>query len=215
MNNISHEIRTPLNGILGFAPMTIDPSLSESERKEFLEILNLSSKRLMKTITDHMDTSLIKSGNLDVMLSEFEPGVLIDEIQKQFQSQCNRKGISFIVEKQETFNSLVIKSDRGLLKKIFTHLLDNAIKFTDAGCITLGVSIKINEIEFYVKDTGIGISENAISIVFGHFSQKDESITRRHEGSGLGLTIVKGMLTLLGGSITATSAKGVGSTFTL
>jgi CheY-like chemotaxis protein len=214
INNISHEIRTPLNDILGFAPMIIDPSFSESNRKEFLEILNLSSKRLMHTITECMDTSLITLASMNVILTKFEPGILIDEIRKQFQTQCARKGISFLVEKQETLNSVVIKSDRGFLKKILSHLMANALKFTDEGSITLGVSIKINEIEFYVKDTGIGISEDTLSIIFGHFSKEDESITRKHEGSGFGLTIVKEMLTLLGGTIKATSVKGVASTFT-
>jgi signal transduction histidine kinase len=214
MNNISHEIRTPLNGILGFAPMTLDPSFSVAERMEFLEILNISSKRLMQTITDYMDISLVTSGNMDVVLNEFVPGILIDEIKQQYESQCSRKGISLHIEKQETLNSVAIRSDRDFLKKILSHLIDNALKFTDEGSITMGISININAIEFYVKDTGVGISEEALSDIFGHFSHEDESTTRGYEGSGLGLAIVKSMLDLLRGTIKAESVKGVGSTFT-
>ncbi len=214
MNNISHEIRTPLNGILGFAPMTLDPSFSESEKKEFLEVLNLSSNRLMQTISDYMDISLITSDNLEVTMTEFSPGYIIDDIYKQFQSQCAKKGIELIIQKQESFNSVFVKSDRGFLKKILAHLVDNALKFTKEGVIEIGVSIKVNFIEFYVKDSGIGISTEALSIIFDHFSQEDFSTTRKHEGSGLGLAIVKGMINLLGGTIKAESTKGVGSIFT-
>jgi len=213
MNNISHEIRTPLNGILGFAPMAIDPTFSDSERKEFLDILNFSSKRLMQTITDYMDISLITSDNLAVSSKEFAPGVVVDEIQKQFQPQCSKNGISLKIQKQESFNSVIVNSDRAFIKKILAHLVDNSLKFTKEGSITIGVSIKINFIEFYVKDTGVGISDDALSIIFEHFSQEDVSTTREHEGSGLGLAIVKGMIALLGGTIRAESVKGIGSTF--
>lgn len=214
MNNISHEIRTPLNGILGFAPMAIDPSYSVSEKQEFLEILNLSGKRLIQTITDYMDISLLTSGNMDVIIKEFAPGLLVDEIQKQYHSLCSKKGISLVVEKQEAFNSVTVKSDRSFLKKILAHLMDNALKFTDHGRINLGVSVKINLIEFYVKDTGVGVSEAALPIIFEHFSQEDQSTTRGYEGNGLGLAIAKGMIAILGGTIIAESVKGIGSTFT-
>jgi two-component system sensor histidine kinase/response regulator len=214
LNNISHEIRTPLNGILCFAPMTIDPGFSDTQKNEFLEILNLSSKRLMQTISDYMDISLITSDNMEVTMTEFSPGQILEEIQKQFQSPCTKKGISLKIQKLESFNSVVINSDSGFLKKILTHLVDNALKFTEKGAIEIGVSIKVNFIEFYVKDSGIGISTEALSLIFDHFSQEDFSTTRRHGGSGLGLAIVKGLILLLGGTINAESAKDVGSTFT-
>ena len=214
MNNISHEIRTPLNGILGFAPMAIDPNFSQSEKQEFLEILNLSGKRLMQTITDYMDISLLTSGNMDVIIKEFAPGVLVDEIQKHYLSLCIKKGISLVIEKQDAFNLVAVKSDRSFLKKILSHLMDNALKFTEKGSISIGVSVNINFIEFYVKDTGCGVSEEALSIIFEHFSQEDETTTRGYEGNGLGLAIVRGMVNILGGKITAESVKGSGSTFT-
>lgn len=214
MNNISHEIRTPLSGILGYAPLAIDPSFSLAEKQEFLEILKSSSTRLLQTITNFMDISQITSENMDVLKKDFKPDVLFIEIMEQFQPQCIRKNISLIIEKQESFSSIVINSDKSLIKKILTHLMDNALKFTKEGSIILGVSIKVNLIEFYVKDTGIGITKDALSFIFEHFSQEEVSITRKHDGSGLGLAIVRGIVTLLGGTIKAESTKGTGSTFT-
>jgi len=214
MNNISHEIRTPLNGILGFAPMAIDPTFSDTDKQEFLEILNFSSQRLMQTVTDYMDVSLITSDNMEVIKKGFAPVEVLNEIQCLFQPQCSSKNISLIIEKQETFNSIFINSDKTLLKKVLTHLVDNAVKFTKSGSITVGVHINIGILEFYVKDTGKGINEDALSIIFEHFSQEDVTTTRDHEGSGLGLAIAKGLVTLLGGKIRAESDKDKGSTFT-
>jgi len=215
MNNISHEIRTPLNGILGFAPMVIDPSFSDSDKQEFLGILNSSSRRLMQTVADYMDISLITSGNMEVFLKEFSPGEVVDEIQNQFQHQCDNKSINFIIEKPETFNSLYINSDRIILRKILSHLVDNALKFTQEGIITVGTSINSKVLKFYVKDTGIGISKDALHMIFEHFSQEDVTSTRNHEGSGLGLAITKGLVNLLGGTISVNSVKGIGSKFTV
>ena len=214
MNNISHEIRTPLNGILGFAPLVIDPAFGEADKQEFLRILNYSSKRLMQTVTDYMDISLITSGNMDVKNAEFAPSAVINEIIKQYQPQFEEKKIELIIDTPESFDILVINSDIVILRKILSHLVDNALKFTQKGSITIGMSLKINEIEFSVKDTGIGISNENLSIIFDHFSQADISSTRGHEGSGLGLAIVKGLITLVGGNIRAESAKDKGSTFT-
>jgi signal transduction histidine kinase len=213
MNNISHEIRTPLNGILGFAPLAIDPSFGEADKQEFLRILNYSSKRLMQTVTDYMDISLITSGNMDAKNAEFAPSTVINEIIKQFQPQIEEKKIDLIIDKPEPFDTLIINSDKEILKKILSHLVDNALKFTQKGSITIGISLKINQIEFYVKDTGIGISSENLSIIFDHFSQADTSSTRGHEGSGLGLAIIKGLVSIAGGEIKAESTKDKGSIF--
>jgi len=194
--------------------MAIDPTFSDTDKQEFLEILNFSSQRLMQTVTDYMDVSLITSDNMEVIKKGFAPVEVLNEIQSLFQPQCSSKNISLIIEKQETFNSIFINSDRTLLKKVLTHLVDNAVKFTKSGSITVGVHINIGILEFYVKDTGKGINEDALSIIFEHFSQEDVTTTRDHEGSGLGLAIAKGLVTLLGGKIRAESDKDKGSTFT-
>lgn len=213
LNNISHEIRTPLNGILGFAPMIIDPACTDKEKEEFLEVLNFSSKRLMQTITDYMDASLIASGNIDVRKSAFSPDEVFLEIEKEFHLPCITKNLKFSVVKSPDFEDVVINSDRSLFKKIISHLMDNALKFTQDGSIMLSVSNNGNFLKITVQDTGIGIKENVINTIFKHFVQEEISNTRGYEGSGLGLSIVHGLVLVLGGTIKVESIKGIGSTF--
>lgn len=213
MNNISHEIRTPLNSIVGFAPMILDPHYSEEDKKEFVDVLQISSKRLIQTVGDYMDISLIASGNLDLRNEKFAPCEMLDEIETEFRPRCTAKNIMFAINYPEAFSSIVINSDRLLLKKVLAFLLDNAVKFTTEGEITMGIVVKSNSLEFTVSDTGIGISKAALPIIFDHFTQEDASNTRSFEGSGLGLSIAKGLAELLGGSISVESVKGKGSTF--
>jgi PAS domain S-box-containing protein len=215
LNNISHEIRTPLNGILGFAPMILDPESTDEEKVDFLEVLNFSSKRLMQTITDYMDASLIASGNLDVRKSEFTPDDVLIEIENEFHASCKLKDLEFIIEKPGAFNEVILHSDRTLFKKIISHLMDNALKFTKKGSILIRVALRANLLEIAVKDTGIGIKEDVQADLFKHFMQEEISNTRGYEGSGLGLSIVQGLLNLIDGTIHAESVKGTGSTFTI
>lgn len=151
---------------------------------------------------------------MDVISKEFSPGKVVDEIQNQIQRHYDIKNITLILEKQENFNSLLINSDRVLLRKILTQLVENALKYTHTGSITLGVSTNPEVLQFYIKDSGIGISEDALPAIFKHFSQEDVSAIRNHEGSGLGLAISKGLINLLGGTLAVDSGKGIGSTFT-
>ncbi len=213
MNNISHEIRTPLNGILGFAPMVMDPLYSEKDKLEFLDVLQISGKRLIQTVGDYMDISLIASGNMELRYEKFAPSEMLDELEMEFRPRCEAKNLLFTLSYPETFTSIVINSDRLLVKKVLALLLDNAVKFTLKGEIRMDVVVKSNSLEFAVSDTGIGISEAALPIIFNHFTQEDTSNTRRFEGSGLGLAILKGMTELLNGEIKVESVKGKGSTF--
>ena len=215
MNNISHEIRTPLNAIQGFAPMIIDPSNTQEEKEEFVNILNLSSDRLIQTVTDYMDTSLIVSGNLEVVKKDFSPIHLFEEIRNRYQSRCDEKHLILSVSLPQTENQVMIKSDEKLIQKIVFHLVDNAIKFTKEGSITIGLSILESSVEFSIRDTGIGIKEEALTSVFNFFMQEDNSNTRAYEGSGLGLSIVRGIVKLMGGTIRTESIKGVGSLFVI
>lgn len=215
LNNISHEIRTPLNGILGFAPMIIDPSCTDEEKSEFLDVLNQSSKRLMQTITDYMDASLIASANIDVRKSTFVINDVLNEIENEFQDACKSKGLEFTIETPFDFKDVLLNSDRELFKKIISHLMDNALKFTKNGSILIRIAINDNSLRIAVKDTGVGIREDVLATVFKHFVQEENSNTRGYEGSGLGLSIVHGLLNLIEGTIHAESAKGIGSTFTV
>lgn len=215
LNNISHEIRTPLNGILGFGSMIVDPSCTNEEKYEFLEVLNHSSKRLMHTITDYVDASLIASANIEVRKSSFVIDEVLLEIENEFQDACKSKGLEFIIEKPIAFKDVLLNTDRELFKKILTHLMDNALKFTKNGSILICVVIIGNSLRIAVKDTGIGIREDVIAAVFKHFVQEENSNTRGYEGSGLGLSIVQGLLNLIDGTIRVESVKGNGSTFTI
>ena len=213
MNNISHEIRTPLNGILGFAPMVLDPAYSDKEKQEFLEVLQISGKRLIQTVSDFMDISLIASGNIEVRHEHFTVSELLSVLESQYLHDFANKNPQFSVEIPSMLGLVVLNSDRLLLNKILRHLLDNALKFTQKGSVLLSVSHTGQALTFGIKDTGIGISEKVISRIFDHFTQEDTSNTRNYEGSGLGLSITKGLAELLGGSISAESVKGEGSTF--
>ena len=213
INNISHEIRTPLNGILGFGQILTDPDLNAEEKNEYLAILNESSDRLINTVSNFMEISLISSGNQEVNKKDFNPEHVITNVAEQFRPLCDGKNLSLILEIPSAGNGVRIYSDRELLFKILRHLMDNAVKFTSRGSITLGYKINDNEFIFFVEDTGMGISEEGKQTIFNNFMQEDNSYTRGYEGCGLGLSIATGLVELLDGAIWLDSEKGKGSTF--
>ena len=213
MNNISHEIRTPLNGILGFSQLMADPDLTHDERVQYLSIVKSSSNRLMNTITDYMDISLLASGNQEIEATLVDLRDLLDEIYNYFLKTCQIKKLSLTLQIPPLPGDIFITTDRELLNKVIRHLVDNAIKFTKQGEVTFGLDLKGNEPEFFVRDTGVGISREIQSDIFEKFIQENISDTRGHEGSGLGLSIVQGIIELMGGRIWFESIKGEGSSF--
>ena len=213
LNNISHEVRTPLNGILGFSELILQPDIQQEEKESYLEILNESSERLVNTITNYMDISLIVSGNMFVSSKPFEIIPLLDKIYEKFLPKCKAGNLEFIKQIPQELKNKSLISDPSLLEKAISHLVDNAIKFTKNGNVTIGSTHNKNEIELFVKDTGTGISVDAQSLVFEFFRQEEVANTRGYEGSGLGLSIAKGLIELLGGKIRLESEKGKGSTF--
>ena len=213
INNISHEIRTPLNGILGFGQILADHDLEEEEKNRYLYILNESSERLINTVTNFLEISMITSGNQEFEKKEFLPETIISDVAKHFQPACDNKKLNLIIEQSADLQDTLIYSDRELLFKIFRHLMDNALKFTAAGSIVIGCKRRGNDLVFSVQDTGKGITDVGKNVIFNSFSQEDNSYTRGYEGCGLGLTISKGLVELLGGSIWVESAVEVGSTF--
>ncbi|HUW06860.1 MAG TPA: response regulator [Williamwhitmania sp.] len=215
MQNISHEVRTPLNGILGFASLIAQPNLSEENRKNYLNILNTSSDRLLNTITNYMDISLIASGSQEIHKKPFLLADLFSELNYKFQPIAEAKKITLNLLISKEVVNFSLNSDEALLKKSFAHLLDNAIKFTSEGQIDIGFEIADDKVNLFVSDTGTGIDkENQIS-VFKFFMQENTSINRGYEGSGLGLSIAQGFIQLLNGTITMESEKGIGSRFTI
>ncbi|MEI8114244.1 MAG: PAS domain S-box protein [Bacteroidia bacterium] len=210
MNNISHEIRTPLNGILGFSQIISDPTSSDLEKEGYLRMLNESSDRLLNTVTNIMDISLLASSNQKLNKKEVILSDLFGRMNEKFKISCQQKK-NTISMPEKTKQSIL--TDENLLTKILHQLIDNAVKFTSHGTITIGHKKHKNEYHFFVKDTGIGISEEYKSRIFGNFEQEDFATTRKYEGTGIGLSIAKGFIELLGGKMWMESEKGKGSTF--
>jgi PAS domain S-box-containing protein len=215
MNNISHEIRTPLNGILGFGQILADPEFPAEEKAEFYKMLEESSDRLLNTITNIMDISLLASGNQKIYRENFSIDRLIHEVYDKFEFTCKQKNLVFLIPKETVGKSTIIHSDEFILSKILTQLIDNSIKFTSNGTIEVNYELKENTLLLSVQDSGIGIAEKYKSQIFDNFMQEDNDNTRRYEGSGIGLSIVKGLTEMLGGHILLESEKGLGSKFTL
>jgi signal transduction histidine kinase/ActR/RegA family two-component response regulator len=213
LNNISHEVRTPLNGILGASSLLSDPEISPEIREEMVSIMNESTQRLMRTITQYMDISLLSSDNMPYYPIETKINEFFIPILDEYDAACKLKNLHWIVQFPAEYNQIKVFIDKTLFEKILHHLLDNAIKFTHNGSIIFGFVIKQSILEFFIKDTGIGIDKKVQPMIFKNFSQEDASNLRRYEGSGLGLAICKKASQLLGGNIWFESEKGRGTNF--
>jgi len=213
LQNISHELRTPLNGIIGFSDMITQMDNSEADRIEFSKMIKKSSTRLVNTITSYMDISMIVSGMTEISKSPFSLREFMNTINDQTVEICQSRNLSLRIIKNSPDEDIQIITDENLLAKVFSHLIDNAIKFTKQGSVTISHELKAGNHLFSVSDTGAGISEESLAMVFEVFMQADFSTSRSYEGSGLGLSIARGFVKLLGGDIWAESANGEGSTF--
>lgn len=214
--NMSHEIRTPMNGIIGMAELLKRTPLN-TEQKEYVDIITASGENLLTVINDILDFSKIEAGKI---VLESIPFSLKDEIRNVISIldfQAKKKGINLITEIDDEVPEYV-KADPVRLKQVIINLVNNAIKFTDTGSVTLNVSCQeVNKkkriVLFKVIDTGIGISEEGVQRLFKSFSQVDISITRKYGGTGLGLAISKNLVELMNGEIGVESELGHGSTF--
>ena len=225
LNNISHEIRTPFNGILGFLSLIQEEDLTDSERDEYISIINKSAYRLMNTINDIVEISQIQAGQMKLSVSETNIRKLTSGVYKHFKTDAESKGLKFCINNDLPINIEYIFTDGIKLNIILTILIDNAIKFTETGSIEFGIRLvdKVDEqavkkhnrasLQFSVKDTGIGIPENKLQAIFERFMQADGSNTRQFEGSGLGLSIVKAYVEMLDGIIWVESEEDKGSAF--
>ncbi|MBK5247611.1 MAG: hypothetical protein JJE49_10140, partial [Peptostreptococcaceae bacterium] len=215
--NMSHEIRTPMNGILGFAGILKEADLSGEERQEYLELIEQSGTRMLNIIDDIVVISKIESGMTEVHLKESDLNEQMDYIHTFFKPEMDLKRIQFPCKKSLFGKEAVIHTDREKIFSILTNLVKNAIKFTDKGSIEFGYNLKTEHqgdvLEFFIKDTGIGISSDKQEIIFERFRQVSESITRNYQGAGLGLAIAKSYVEMLGGRIWVESEEGKGSTF--
>ncbi len=213
LGNISHEIRTPMNGILGFSELLNDPHLSGEEQSEYLSLIQQSGERMLALINDLMDISKIDAGEAKLVESDTVVNQLLLALQAFFKPEADKKGLQLTLTNGLPDAESIVKTDSLKLNQILTNLIQNALKFTSKGSIDIGYSRKENMLEFYVIDSGRGIAGSQQEKIFERFNQADCSLTRNHEGSGLGLSIAKAFVEMLGGTIHVESVEGVGSTF--
>lgn len=215
--NMSHEIRTPLNAIMGFSSLMMDYDLTKDSINNFVNIIKINGSQLLTIIDDILLVSKLQVNQIKVSMAEFALDQVLSKLRREFEEEIStfsEKDINLQVSKDENYSSVIIKTDRDKLYQIFSKLIRNAIKFTTRGVVNFGYSVeKQNEVLFFVKDTGIGISDEKKEVIFKKFRQADDSTTRKYGGSGLGLSIVKGLVDLLEGDIWLDSQLSKGSTF--
>ena len=211
--NMSHEIRTPMNGILGFTELLKEPKLTGEEQKEYINIIEKSGERMLNIINDIINISKVESGLMKIYLSEFNVNEQAEYVCNFFKLEAEQKGIRLFFNNSILPEGVTVKTDKEKVYAVLTNLVKNALKFTQNGSIEVGYEKKDKFIEFYVKDTGVGISDEHIKIIFERFRQGSESLTRNYEGAGLGLSISKAYIEMLGGKIWVESKLGQGSCF--
>lgn len=220
--NMSHEIRTPMNAIIGFSLLLKDPNMSKENLDNYVDIITERGNQLLNIINDIIDISKIESGKISIHKSACNVNQLFDDLYTMFYTTkelLKKSHLELRYVKPDVFDDIIINTDATRLKQILSNLIDNAIKFTQAGFVEMGFSILDSngskKIQFYIKDSGIGISQENRSMIFNRFRQIDESHTRLFGGTGIGLSISQNLAELLGGSLTVDSKKGEGSTFYL
>ncbi|MBK7712347.1 MAG: response regulator [Bacteroidales bacterium] len=211
--NMSHEIRTPMNGILGFADLLKNPNLTGDEQQQYIRIIEKSGARMLNIINDIVDTSKIEAGLMKVEIKESDINEQLEYIYTFFKPEVEAKGVKIFCKSTLPAKEAILKTDREKLFAILTNLVKNAIKYTNQGSIEFGYTKKGNSIEFYVKDTGIGIPKDRQAAIFERFIQADISDKTAHQGAGLGLSITKAYIEMLGGKIWVVSEVGSGSIF--
>ena len=213
LNNMSHEIRTPMNGIIGFSDLLNNDDLSQDKRRNYVNIIKSSGQQLLQVIDDIIDISILGTKQIKVIETEFRLNDLMLELFSIFDLKAKENKTPLYVKNGLSDKRSLIISDKTKLNKLISNLLENSLKFTHTGTIEFGYHLVKEELEIYVKDTGIGIDSDMHELIFERFSQAEKDLSKKVGGLGLGLSIVKENVELLGGKIRLESKKGEGSTF--
>jgi PAS domain S-box-containing protein len=211
--NLSHEIRTPMNGIMGFANLLKSTNLQDQKRQEFIDIIQQSGKRMLNIIDELVDIAKVEANQAKVVMQEVVVNEILEYQYSFFSQAATEKGLELRLRKALPDNESVIITDPDRLSQILTNLINNAIKFTMQGAITFGYEMRNDSFQFFVSDTGIGIETHLKDKVFERFRQAELHIARKYEGAGLGLSIAKAYIELMGGHIWVDTEKDKGTTF--
>ncbi len=213
LHNISHEIRTPMNAIVGFTTLLDSPDTTEESRREYIDIIYQSSNQLLSIITDIVDISNIETGQVKVSRTAVNLNTMIRHLHDQYRVRAQQQGLALNSTTHLNDNEAQVVTDEVKIIQVFSNLLNNALRFTRQGRIELGYVVRGETVEFFVSDTGIGISPENQQKVFERFFQVEGPSSKQYSGTGLGLSISKAYVELLGGSMWLISTPGEGSLF--
>jgi two-component system, sensor histidine kinase len=215
--NMSHEFRTPMNGIIGFSKLLTDtPDIEAETRNKYLQIIHKSGYIILDLINDVIDLSKIESKKLKIDYSECKLSNILEELLSFFTAErdnSEKQHLKILIEKEFDYKDITIYSDGNRIKQVLYNMINNALKFTIEGTIKFGYFIEKPNVVFFVKDTGIGLAESEKEIIFERFRQVEDKMTRRFGGSGIGLSISKGIVENMEGRMWVDSEKDKGSTF--
>jgi signal transduction histidine kinase len=211
--NMTHEVRSPINGILGFSEILENDNITDNQRKHYISLIRKSGKHLLSLVNDIIDLTRLESDKVKLINTALNINEIFQDQYELFHASARSKGIKLSYEKIIEVEDSWIMGDPLRLTQIITNLINNAIKFTNTGTINFGCHVQEENIEFFVQDTGIGISEAQIENIFGRYNQAQASHAGIQKGMGLGLSIVKGLISQMKGKIWVESEKDKGSTF--
>lgn len=213
IQNLSHEVRTPLNGIIGFSDLLQEAGITNEERKSYTNIVIDRGWQLTSIINDILTISSLETKQELIFNEDFNVNALLLSQVARFKDQAAARGLSFTLKNQLSEQVADVTADKTKLAQVLSNLITNALKFTEHGGIDLGCQVKGAWLEFFVRDTGIGIDQSKLVLIFDRFTQADDHIRGTFGGTGLGLSICKGFVELMGGKIWVESEKGRGSVF--